>query len=100
MNTLHITYVLPHKYIEYEKSNAIQEMKRILFRDFSEKISLGEVITFELSLNTRYFIEENGINLEASEVDYFNSVNYIRKTKNPTHTQRLEMKLTYNVKGG
>lgn len=99
MNTLHITRVLPHEYIEHGRSIAIQEMKRGLFSEFSEKISFGEVTKFELALDTKYFIEQNGINLEASEVDYFNLMNHIKPQNPPRYTQRLEMKLTYEVEG-
>lgn len=99
MDTLHITYVLPHEYIERGKHIVIQGMKHTLFREFSEKISFGEVTTFELTLDTKYFIEQNGINLEASEVDYFNLMNHIKSQNPPKYTQRLEMKLTYEVEG-
>ena len=101
MNTIHITYVLPHECVEHGRSIAVQEMKHKLFSEFSEKISFGEVtkLELELTLDTRYFIEQNGINYEASEVDYFNFMNHIRPRNTPRYTQKLEMKLTYEVKG-
>jgi len=99
MNTLHITYVLPHEQIERGRSIIIQGMKHRLFTEFSKKISFSKVTKFELTLDTKYFIEQNGINLEASEVDYFNLMNHIKPQNTPRYTQRLEMKLTYDVEG-